>query len=133
MSKVDGSFKFSPISVNFLTEATKVLFAIVMLLFQVCSGLDAFTYKFITVFCDWYILIYCRGLNFLLLSPSIFTYYINGWQTICPGSMKGIGQHIGTFSIGILIPLGVQLVQDIPRSMMVEWKHLNVEGLLFKL
>ncbi|KAF6161330.1 hypothetical protein GIB67_009217 [Kingdonia uniflora] len=34
MSKVDGSFKFSPISVNFLTEAAKVLFAIVMLLFQ---------------------------------------------------------------------------------------------------
>uniref|UniRef100_A0A1D1ZAT1 CMP-sialic acid transporter 2 n=1 Tax=Anthurium amnicola TaxID=1678845 RepID=A0A1D1ZAT1_9ARAE len=34
MSKVDGSFKFSPISVNFLTECTKVVFAIVMLLFQ---------------------------------------------------------------------------------------------------
>lgn len=34
MSKVDGRFKFSPISVNFLTEMTKVLFAIVMLLFQ---------------------------------------------------------------------------------------------------
>lgn len=35
MSKVDGKFKFSPISVNFLTEVAKVLFAIVMLLFQV--------------------------------------------------------------------------------------------------
>lgn len=34
MCKVDGSFKFSPISVNFLTEATKVLFAIIMLLLQ---------------------------------------------------------------------------------------------------
>lgn len=34
MSKVDGSFKFSPISVNFLTEVTKVLFAIIMLLLQ---------------------------------------------------------------------------------------------------
>ncbi|GAB4859085.1 hypothetical protein Ancab_010551 [Ancistrocladus abbreviatus] len=34
MSKVDGKFNFSPVSVNFLTEATKVLFAIVMLLFQ---------------------------------------------------------------------------------------------------
>ncbi|KMZ62698.1 CMP-sialic acid transporter 2 [Zostera marina] len=34
MSKVDGKFNFSPISVNFLTECTKVLFAIVMLLFQ---------------------------------------------------------------------------------------------------
>lgn len=34
MSKVDGSFKFSPISVNFLTEAVKVLFAIIMLLVQ---------------------------------------------------------------------------------------------------
>ncbi|XP_010258594.1 PREDICTED: CMP-sialic acid transporter 4-like [Nelumbo nucifera] len=34
MSKVDGSFKFSPISVNFLTEVAKVLFAIIMLLFQ---------------------------------------------------------------------------------------------------
>lgn len=35
MSKVDGKFKFNPVSVNFLTEATKVLFAIIMLLFQV--------------------------------------------------------------------------------------------------
>ncbi|KAJ7979061.1 CMP-sialic acid transporter 3 [Quillaja saponaria] len=34
MSKVDGKFNFSPISVNFLTEITKVIFAIVMLLFQ---------------------------------------------------------------------------------------------------
>ncbi|KAB1213341.1 CMP-sialic acid transporter 3 [Morella rubra] len=34
MSKVDGSFKFSPISVNFLTEVAKVLFALVMLLLQ---------------------------------------------------------------------------------------------------
>ncbi|CAO2821684.1 unnamed protein product [Amaranthus hypochondriacus] len=34
MSKVDGKFKFSPVSVNFLTEVTKVIFAIVMLLIQ---------------------------------------------------------------------------------------------------
>ncbi|KAA8538802.1 hypothetical protein F0562_025494 [Nyssa sinensis] len=34
MSKVDGSFKFSPISVNFLTEAAKLVFAVIMLLFQ---------------------------------------------------------------------------------------------------
>ncbi|CAD5185556.1 unnamed protein product [Musa acuminata subsp. malaccensis] len=34
MCKVDGKFKFSPISVNFLTEVAKVLFAIIMLLFQ---------------------------------------------------------------------------------------------------
>ncbi|KAL5781065.1 hypothetical protein ACOSP7_006094 [Xanthoceras sorbifolium] len=34
MSKVDGRFNFSPISVNFLTEIAKVLFAIVMLLIQ---------------------------------------------------------------------------------------------------
>ncbi|XP_052208115.1 CMP-sialic acid transporter 2 isoform X1 [Diospyros lotus] len=37
MSKVDGSFKFSPISVNFLTEIAKVLFAVVMLLLQARS------------------------------------------------------------------------------------------------
>lgn len=35
MSKVDGSFKFSPISVNFLTEVAKVIFAVVMLILQV--------------------------------------------------------------------------------------------------
>jgi len=35
MSKVDGKFNFSPISVNFLTEVTKVFFAIVMLILQV--------------------------------------------------------------------------------------------------
>uniref|UniRef100_A0A0D3F7C2 CMP-sialic acid transporter n=1 Tax=Oryza barthii TaxID=65489 RepID=A0A0D3F7C2_9ORYZ len=34
MSKVDGKFQFSPISVNFLTEVTKVVFAIVMLIIQ---------------------------------------------------------------------------------------------------
>ncbi|KAL3523286.1 hypothetical protein ACH5RR_016120 [Cinchona calisaya] len=34
MSKVDGSFKFSPISVNFLTEVAKVVFAIIMLCLQ---------------------------------------------------------------------------------------------------
>ncbi|KAF5465306.1 hypothetical protein F2P56_015326 [Juglans regia] len=34
MSKVDGSFKFSPISVNFLTEVAKVIFAVVMLILQ---------------------------------------------------------------------------------------------------
>ncbi|KAK3162731.1 hypothetical protein QOZ80_1BG0093080 [Eleusine coracana subsp. coracana] len=34
MSKVDGKFKFSPISVNFLTEVTKIIFAIIMLLIQ---------------------------------------------------------------------------------------------------
>ncbi|KAL9429666.1 hypothetical protein AB3S75_031479 [Citrus x aurantiifolia] len=33
-TKVDGGFKFSPVSVNFLTEAVKVFFAIVMLLLQ---------------------------------------------------------------------------------------------------
>jgi hypothetical protein len=35
MSKVDGKFQFSPISVNFLTEVTKVIFAIIMLIIQV--------------------------------------------------------------------------------------------------
>ncbi|GKV22094.1 hypothetical protein SLEP1_g31993 [Rubroshorea leprosula] len=34
MSKVDGRFMFSPVSVNFLTECAKVVFAVVMLLFQ---------------------------------------------------------------------------------------------------
>ncbi|KAL0739922.1 hypothetical protein Bca4012_081435 [Brassica carinata] len=34
MSKVDGKFNFSPISVNFLTEIAKVMFALVMLLIQ---------------------------------------------------------------------------------------------------
>lgn len=34
MSKVDGKFNFSPISVNFLTEVAKVIFALVMLLIQ---------------------------------------------------------------------------------------------------
>lgn len=40
MSKVDGKFNFSPISVNFLTEIAKVVFAIVMLLIQVCFWTD---------------------------------------------------------------------------------------------
>ena len=40
MSKVDGKFMFSPISVNFLTEITKVIFAIVMLIIQVLIILE---------------------------------------------------------------------------------------------
>lgn len=36
MSKVDGKFIFSPVSVNFLTEIAKILFAIVMLCLQAC-------------------------------------------------------------------------------------------------
>lgn len=48
MSKEDGKFKFSPISVNFLTEVAKVLFAIVMLLFQVRLLLVCF-YLFLRV------------------------------------------------------------------------------------
>lgn len=39
MSKVDGKFLFSPVSVNFLTEIVKVFFAICMLLWQVCVSL----------------------------------------------------------------------------------------------
>lgn len=35
MSKVDGKFEFSPISVNFLTELAKVAFAVVMLCLEV--------------------------------------------------------------------------------------------------
>ncbi|KAK9087922.1 hypothetical protein Syun_030316 [Stephania yunnanensis] len=34
MSKIDGAFKFSPVSVNFLTEVAKVVFAIIMILLQ---------------------------------------------------------------------------------------------------
>ncbi|KAL5220568.1 hypothetical protein ABZP36_025281 [Zizania latifolia] len=34
MCKVDGKFKFSPVSVNFLTEITKIIFAIIMLFMQ---------------------------------------------------------------------------------------------------
>jgi hypothetical protein len=37
MCKVDGKFKFSPMSVNFLTEVAKVFFAIIMLIIQVSS------------------------------------------------------------------------------------------------
>nr|GEV19023.1 CMP-sialic acid transporter 3-like [Tanacetum cinerariifolium] len=37
MSKVDGKFNFSPISVNFLTEVAKVVFALIMLLIQARS------------------------------------------------------------------------------------------------
>lgn len=35
ISKVDGKFLFSPVSVNFLTEFMKVVFALGMLLWQV--------------------------------------------------------------------------------------------------
>jgi hypothetical protein len=35
MSKVDGKFLFCPVSVNFLTEFMKVVFAVGMLLWQV--------------------------------------------------------------------------------------------------
>lgn len=40
VSKVDGKFLFSPVSVNFLTEFMKVVFAIGMLLWQVSKLFD---------------------------------------------------------------------------------------------
>ncbi|RWV91675.1 hypothetical protein BHE74_00032031 [Ensete ventricosum] len=46
MSKVDGKFKFSPIGINFLTEVSKVLFAIIMLLFQVCLKITDIVVQF---------------------------------------------------------------------------------------
>lgn len=55
MSKVDGKFNFSPISVNFLTEAAKVVFAIVMLLIQVtlCIYVYLLQFHFICVNSDY--------------------------------------------------------------------------------
>jgi hypothetical protein len=52
MSKVDGKFLFSPVSVNFLTEVVKVFFAICMLLWQVCAFVRALM-CFILLFYDW--------------------------------------------------------------------------------
>ena len=50
MSKVDGKFNFSPISVNFLTEITKVFFAIVMLLLQVKISFPLSIFKYFLSF-----------------------------------------------------------------------------------
>ncbi len=52
MSKVDGKFLFSPVSVNFLTEVVKVFFAICMLLWQVCAFVWALM-CFILLFYEW--------------------------------------------------------------------------------
>ena len=51
MSKVDGKFMFSPVSVNFLTEATKIIFAIVMLLIQVYL-------LFLSLFLEWAVIFF---------------------------------------------------------------------------
>jgi hypothetical protein len=50
MSKVDGKFLFSPVSVNFLTEIVKVFFAICMLLWQVCVPWSVLSCNFILLF-----------------------------------------------------------------------------------
>lgn len=77
MSKVDGSFKFSPVSVNFLTEVTKVLFAVIMLLLQVCLLTK---YLFLSVhffyffiFCASILLGYKFSIPYMSVNQSLFT------------------------------------------------------------
>lgn len=57
MCKVDGKFQFSPISVNFLTEVTKVFFAMIMLIIEVSSCRPIFFPHLLFVFQSLYLYI----------------------------------------------------------------------------
>eukprot|EP00249_Psilotum_nudum_P021769 c28237_g1_i1 orf=601-1830(+) len=73
MSKVDGKFLFSPVSVNLLTELAKVTFAVIMLLFQVQSQRQGEK----SVLSPLIILQAARA-NYLLAVPA-FLYAINNY------------------------------------------------------
>lgn len=88
MSKVDGKFNFSPISVNFLTEITKVFFAIVMLLLQVIklslSLCPPPSFSYILMFHYFFRLGIKRlVINLFSLFLHSCRYYINHFYGIC--------------------------------------------------
>ncbi|XP_066307695.1 CMP-sialic acid transporter 3-like isoform X4 [Miscanthus floridulus] len=118
MSKVDGKFKFSPISVNFLTEITKIIFAIVMLFIQ-ARHLKVGDKPFFTVS----IFMQAARNNVLLAVPA-FLYAINNYLKFImqlyfnPASVKMLS-NLKVLVIAVLLKMIMRR-----RFSIIQWEAL---------
>lgn len=118
MSKVDGKFKFSPISVNFLTEITKIIFAIVMLFIQ-ARGLKVGDKPLFTVS----IFMQAARNNVLLAVPA-FLYAINNYLKFImqlyfnPASVKMLS-NLKVLVIAVLLKMIMRR-----RFSIIQWEAL---------
>ncbi|EEE55818.1 hypothetical protein OsJ_04420 [Oryza sativa Japonica Group] len=102
MCKVDGKFKFSPVSVNFLTEITKIIFAIIMLCIQ-ARRLKVGEKPFLTVST----FMQAARNNVLLAVPALF-YAINNYMKFVmqlyfnPATVKMLG-NLKVLVIAVLL------------------------------
>ncbi|WVZ67820.1 hypothetical protein U9M48_016849 [Paspalum notatum var. saurae] len=116
MSKVDGKFKFSPVSVNFLTEITKIIFAIVMLFIQ-ARRLNVGDKPFLTVST----FIQAARNNVLLAVPA-FLYAINNYLKFImqlyfnPASVKMLSNLKWEALALLLIGISVNQLKSLPEG-----------------
>ncbi|KAM0851376.1 hypothetical protein ACQ4PT_052445 [Festuca glaucescens] len=116
MCKVDGKFKFSPVSVNFLTEITKVIFAIVMLFFQ-ARRLKVGEKPLLTVST----FVQAARNNVLLAVPA-FLYAINNYLKFTmqlyfnPATVKMLGNLKWEALALLLIGISVNQLKSLPEG-----------------
>lgn len=118
ISKVDGKFKFSPISVNFLTEITKIIFTIVMLFIQArrlkVGDKPLFT---VSIFMQ-------AARNNVLLSVPAFLYAINNYLKFImqlyfnPASVKMLS-NLKVLVIAVLLKMIMRR-----RFSVIQWEAL---------
>jgi len=118
ISKVDGKFKFSPISVNFLTEITKIMFTIVMLFIQArrlkVGDKPLFT---VSIFMQ-------AARNNVLLSVPAFLYAINNYLKFImqlyfnPASVKMLS-NLKVLVIAVLLKMIMRR-----RFSVIQWEAL---------
>ncbi|AQK98944.1 CMP-sialic acid transporter 3 [Zea mays] len=116
ISKVDGKFKFSPISVNFLTEITKIMFTIVMLFIQArrlkVGDKPLFT---VSIFMQ-------AARNNVLLSVPAFLYAINNYLKFImqlyfnPASVKMLSNLKWEALALLLIGISVNQLKSLPEG-----------------
>eukprot|EP00899_Mesostigma_viride_P016401 jgi/Mesvir1/24762/Mv22019-RA.2 len=102
MSKVDGKFLYSPVSVNFVTEVTKCVFAVLMLVYQ-SSRPTANEHSLVSLGAMWR----ASRKNFLLAVPAAL-YAINNYLKFVlqlyfkPATVKMLG-NLKVFTIALLL------------------------------
>jgi hypothetical protein len=118
MCKVDGKFKFSPVSVNFLTEITKIIFAIIMLCIQ-ARRLKVGEKPFLTVST----FMQAARNNVLLAVPALF-YAINNYMKFVmqlyfnPATVKMLG-NLKVLVIAVLLKVIMRR-----RFSTIQWEAL---------
>ncbi|KAJ3678143.1 hypothetical protein LUZ60_001946 [Juncus effusus] len=119
MCKRDGKFEFSPVSVNFLTEITKVIFAIIMLLFQSRNQKSGEKHLSVSTF------IQAARNNVLLAVPALL-YAINNYLKFImqlyfnPATVKMLS-NLKVFVIAILLKMIMKR-----RFSILQWEALTL-------